>query len=257
MFPLRDENPTFHRSVVTFIIIALNAFAWIFVQGMGTEPALSRSLCELGLIPGELLGTIPPGTQVQISPEAACVVGGEPNWFSVLTSMFLHGGWFHLIGNMWFLAVFGDNIEDSMGKTRFIVFYLLCGVAATAAQILSNPDSPVPMIGASGAISGVMGAYAILYPKAPVHMLLILGIFITKVVIPAYLLLGYWFLIQLLSALPTLSGEAGGGVAFWAHAGGFVAGVLLIFLFRDREQVRIHREVVEEKWSRHQNIFFG
>ncbi len=255
MFPLRDENPVFHRSVLTFTIIALNAFAWIFVQGLGTEPALSRSVCNLGLIPGELLGAIPQGTRVQIGPQSTCVIGGDPNWLTMLTSMFLHGGWFHLIGNMWFLSVFGDNVEDSMGKTRFIIFYLACGVAATAAQVLSNPDSPVPMIGASGAISGVMGAYAVLYPKAPVHMLIFLGFFVTKVVVPAYILLGYWFLIQILSALPTLGGESGGGVAFWAHAGGFAAGVLLIYLFQDREQVRIHRRIVDEKWSKYQNNF--
>ncbi len=255
MFPLRDENPTFSRSFVTFVIIALNTAFWIFLQGMGTEPSLSRSVCELGAIPGELLGTVAAGTRVPISKSAVCIIGSQPDWYTLLSSMFLHGGWFHLIGNMWFLAVFGDNIEDSMGKVRFVLFYLLSGIAASAAQIIANPSSPIPMVGASGAISGVMGAYAILYPKAPVHMLVFLGFFVTRVIVPAYVLLGYWFLIQLLGALPSLQGETG-GVAFWAHLGGFIAGIVLIFFFQDRNLVRRHQEIVEQKWSRYGTSIF-
>ncbi|KMQ50664.1 rhomboid family serine protease [Chitinispirillum alkaliphilum] len=248
MFPLRDENPTFRTSFLTFIIIGLNVAVWIFIQGMGREPHVSRSICRFGLIAGELLGTVNEGTRITISRDTQCVIG-EPNWFTVFSSMFLHGGWFHLIGNMWFLYVFGDNIEDSTSRVKFVFFFLLCGLAASAAQMLSNPASPVPMVGASGAISGVMGAYAVLYPKAPVHMLIFLGFFITRIVIPAYLLLGYWFLIQFLGALPALTGESnGGGIAFWAHIGGFIAGVILIPFFQNKNQVHLHREALEERW---------
>lgn len=238
MFPYRDDNPTLASPVVTFLLIAANAFVWIVVQGMGAEPNLSRSVCELGLIPGEFLGRLPEGLQVPLGPNTVCVLGEEHSWITPLSSMFLHGGWFHLIGNMWFLWVFGNNVEDSMGHFRYLAFYLLCGLAAAATQTYTSPSSPIPMVGASGAISGVMGAYIILYPRVRVHMLVILGFFITRIVVPAYLMLGYWFVIQLLGG--SLSGEAG-GVAFWAHAGGFIAGAILIHLFRDSELVAKHR----------------
>ena len=147
--------------------------------------------------------------------------------------MFMHGGWFHILGNLWFLSVFGDNVEDAMGPVRFSLFYLLCGVAAALAHVAASPDSAVPVVGASGAIGGVMGAYAVLYPRAPVHMLVTLGFYFTRMVVPAYLMLGYWFLLQVLGGIPALQG-AGGGVAFWAHVGGFAAGIALLPLFRVR-----------------------
>jgi membrane associated rhomboid family serine protease len=153
--------------------------------------------------------------------------------------MFLHGGWFHLIGNMWFLWLFGNNVEDAMGHGRFGVFYLLCGLAATALQVATSPASAIPMVGASGAIGGVMGAYILLYPRVHVHMLLILGFFITTVAVPAVVMLGYWLLIQLISGFGTL-GDEGGGVAFWAHVGGFVAGAILSLIFRDRRLLERH-----------------
>jgi membrane associated rhomboid family serine protease len=168
---------------------------------------------------------------------------GRSEWFTVLTSMFLHGGWFHIVGNMWFLAVFGDNVEDSMSHARFIVFYLLCGVVAVASQMMANPSSSLPMVGASGAIGGVMGAYAVLYPRARVHMLVFLGFYITRVVVPAAVMLGYWFVLQLLGGLPALESEEG-GIAFFAHAGGFLCGVVLCFVFRDPERVAAHRRAI-------------
>jgi membrane associated rhomboid family serine protease len=238
MFPYRDDNPTLATPVVTLLIITANVFVWLVVQGMGAEPNLSRSVCELGLIPGEFLGRLPDGFRVPLGPAAVCVLGEGRSWITPLSSMFLHGGWFHLIGNMWFLWVFGNNVEDSMGHARYLGFYILCGLAAAAAQTYMNPSSPIPMVGASGAISGVMGAYIVLYPRVRVHMLVILFVFITRIVVPAYLVLGYWFLIQLLGG--SLSGEQG-GVAFWAHAGGFIAGAILIHLFRDPELVEKHR----------------
>jgi membrane associated rhomboid family serine protease len=238
MFPYRDDNPTLATPIITLLLIGANVVIWIVVQGMGAEPSLSRSVCELGLIPGELLGRLPEGYSVPMSSSTMCVISGQSSWFTPLSSMFLHGGWFHLIGNMWFLWVFGNNVEDSMGHFRFLVFYLICGVAAAATQTLVTPSSAIPMVGASGAISGVMGGYVVLYPRVRVHMLVILGIFITRIVVPAYLMLGYWFLLQLIGG-GLAQGE--GGVAFWAHAGGFVAGALLIHVFRDPELVEKHR----------------
>jgi membrane associated rhomboid family serine protease len=161
-----------------------------------------------------------------------------------LTSMFMHGSWFHIIGNMWFLWVFGNNVEDVMGRARFIVFYVLCGLAAATAQTMANPSSAIPMVGASGAIGGVMGAYAVLYPRAHVYTLIFLGFYVRTVAVPAAFMLGYWFLIQILSGLPTIGNEAG-GVAFWAHAGGFIAGIVLIYLLRDPELVAAHRSATQ------------
>jgi membrane associated rhomboid family serine protease len=140
---------------------------------------------------------------------------------------------------MWFLWIFGGNVEDAMGSTRFVIFYLLCGLAAAAFQVAADPSSTIPMVGASGAIGGVMGAYILLYPRVHVHMLIILVIYVTTIAVPAYLMLGYWFLVQVLSGVANY-GSGGGGVAFWAHVGGFVAGGALIFLFRDKALLDRH-----------------
>jgi membrane associated rhomboid family serine protease len=148
--------------------------------------------------------------------------------------MFAHGGWFHLIGNMWFLWLFGDNVEDVMGHSRYVVFYLLSGLAAAAAQVVAEPGSSLPMVGASGAISGIMGAYVMLFPTVRVHMWVFLGFFMTRAAVPAYVMLGYWFLLQVMGgSLSALQAE-GGGVAFMAHVGGFLAGAILVHLFKSR-----------------------
>ena len=243
MFPYRDDNPTFLTPYSTIGLIAVNVLAWVVVQGMGMEPALSRSVCQLGLIAGEILHRAPPGTSVPIGPGVECVITSTSAWYTPLTSMFLHGGWLHLLGNMWFLWVFGNNVEDSMGHGRFVVFYVLCGLAAAAAQMLVNPSSVIPMVGASGAISGVMGAYIVLYPRVRVHMLVFLFIFITRITVPAWMMLGYWFLLQVLGGLPMLAQESG-GVAFWAHTGGFIAGMIVIWLFRNPALVARRMRVV-------------
>jgi membrane associated rhomboid family serine protease len=244
MIPYKDENPTYRTPVVTLAIIALNAVVWVVLQGAGSEPALTRSVCELGLIPGELLRQVPPGTQIPMGLNMACVITAHASWLSPLTSMFMHGSWFHIIGNMWFLWVFGNNIEDCMGRGRFVGFYLLCGLIAAAAQVLSSPASPIPMVGASGAISGVMGAYLVLFPRVRVHTLIFLGIFITRVALPAWIMLLYWVFLQFLGTLPALGGaDAGGGVAFMAHLGGFFAGALLIKPFARREFLARRRVV--------------
>ncbi|HJR34017.1 MAG TPA: rhomboid family intramembrane serine protease [Gemmatimonadales bacterium] len=237
MFPYKDENPTFTTPVVTIALIAANVAVWVFIQGLGTAPALPNSVCRLGFIPGYLFGGIPPRTEISLGYGVTCSLGGLPAWLTVLTSMFMHGGWMHLIGNVWFLWVFGNNIEDSTGHGRFLVFYLLCGVIAALAQAAADPLSAIPMVGASGAISGVMGGYIVLYPRVRVHMLVFLFVFITRIVVPAYLMLGYWFLLQLLSSVPRISSEAG-GIAFLAHAAGFVAGMVLVLFFRNRALVQ-------------------
>jgi len=213
----------------------------LFVQGAGAGAPLARSVCQLGLIPAEILRTAPPGTAVPLGPGMQCVLTAEPHLWTILTSMFMHGGWLHIIGNMWFLWVFGNNIEDSMGHARFVVFYLLCGVAAAAAQMLTDPRSVVPMVGASGAISGVMGAYILLYPRVRVHTLVFLGIFVTSVAWPASVILGYWFLLQLLFGAVGTFGRVQGGTAFWAHVGGVILGLVLIKWFANAEYLERRR----------------
>jgi membrane associated rhomboid family serine protease len=239
MFPVRDDNPHFITPYVTWGIIALNALAWVFVQRIGSEVGLARSICDLGLIPGELLGSVTPGTSVPISPHYSCVVDPAGDWRTVVTHMFLHGSWFHLLGNMWFLWIFGNNVEDSMGHVRFAVFYLISGLVAAGLQVAFNPGSPIPMVGASGAIGGVMGGYVVLYPRVRVHLLLWLGFFVTTVSVPAAFMLLYWLAIQLIGGATSLGAE-GGGIAFWAHVGGFVAGAALVVLFRDPVLVARH-----------------
>ncbi len=248
MIPLKDNLPTLQPPYVTWTLVGLCVATWVFVQGAGlnTESLIS-SVCNLGMVPGELTGESPLGTSVPIAPGVACVVDNEPiNALTPVTSMFLHGSWGHIISNMLFLWVFGNNVEDSMGHVRFAIFYLVCGLAAAAAHVMLDPASPVPTVGASGAISGVMGAYLVLYPRARVSMLFIFIIIIRVIPVQAWLVLIWWFVLQLLAGLPQLSqvsGDASGGVAVWAHIGGFVAGVALIKLFSKPELVAAHRQV--------------
>ena len=240
MFPYRDENETQRTPIVTGVIIALNVLAWIFVQGAGSSLALAKSVCDLGLIPGELTLSLRPGTAFPMGEGIVCATDPGRQLSHVITSMFLHGSWMHILGNMWFLWIFGNNIEDSMGHGRFIVFYLICGLAAAMGQVLAAPNSPIPMVGASGAISGVMGAYLLLFPRVKVYAIIPLGFIFTSVGMPAWVMLGYWFLIQIISGVVSIGGE-GGGVAFWAHAGGFIAGLVLIKLFVRPDYVEAHQ----------------
>jgi membrane associated rhomboid family serine protease len=236
MFPFRDENATVRTPVVTIAIIALCVFVWIFIQGAGMGESLSASVCNHGLIPGELTQKAPVGSGFRMDEGHVCLVDVGPEYENIFTSMFLHGSWMHLLGNMWFLWLFGNNIEDSMTRPRFAIFYLLCGIAAAFLQVMANPSSPVPMVGASGAISGVMGAYLILYPRVKVYTLVWLGFFVTNWALPAWAMLIYWIGLQLLGGL----GGSDGGVAFWAHVGGFVAGMALIKIFARRDRVAMH-----------------
>jgi membrane associated rhomboid family serine protease len=240
MIPYRDENETQRTAIVTMTFIGLNVLSWLVVQGAGTTLPLARSVCELGLIPGELTGSVPVGTRFPMGPGLACSTDPGRQISHLVTSMFLHGSWMHLLGNMWFLWLFGNNVEDSMGRLRFVAFYLLSGLAAALGQVVTNPSSAIPMVGASGAISGVMGGYLILYPHVRVFTFIPIGFFFTSVALPAWVMLGYWFFIQFVSGLAAFGGEVG-GVAFWAHVGGFVAGVVLVKLFARSEAVAAHQ----------------
>lgn len=238
MFPLRDDNPQFLTPYVTYGLIAVNVCVWLVIQGLGFDPALSRSVCTLGLIPAELSGAVPAGTALPLSDTTVCMLTPDWAWLSLASYMFLHGSWLHIIFNMWFLWIFGNNVEDSMGHLRFFFFYLLCGLIAAGLQVVSDAQTTAPIVGASGAVGGVMGAYILLYPRVNVHFLIFLGFFVTTIAVPAFWMLAYWFILQVLGAVTSTSGES--GVAFWAHVGGFVAGAALVTLFRKPELVARH-----------------
>jgi rhomboid family protein len=241
MFPYHDENQTKRTPYVTYAIIGINVLVWLLVQGAGSPMALAWSVCELGLIPGELTGLLPPGTPFPIGEGLVCLTDPGRQFMNVVTSMFLHGSWMHMLGNMWFLWIFGNNIEDSMGHARFVAFYLLSGVAAAMLQVVVDPDSVIPMVGASGAISGVMGAYLMLYPRVRVWALVPIGIIPISIALPAWTMLLYWAAIQFLGGLFGMMGEERGGVAFWAHLGGFLAGLALVKVFARPEDVQAHK----------------
>jgi membrane associated rhomboid family serine protease len=229
MFPLSDDNPRRHLTpYFSWIIIAACVLVFLWQVSLGQQGG-ERVIFALGMIPARLFG------YADLPPDLSLT----PPWATVFTSMFMHGGWLHLGSNMLYLWIFGDNIEDSMGHFRFLVFYLLCGVAAALSQGLLNPASEIPMVGASGAISGVLGAYILLHPGATVRVLIFLGLFVTVTHIPALIVLGIWFALQLFSGLATPSAE--GGVAFWAHIGGFVAGLVTVPFFKRRDVPMLER----------------
>jgi len=218
MIPLRDVIPSRTTPIVTIAIIGLNVALFLFELSL-SAPALQQVLRDHG------------------------VTAGRFTWTSVVTSMFLHGGWLHLLGNMVYLWIFGENVEDRLGHGRFLVFYLLCGTTAVLAQAAASPGSLVPIVGSSGAIAGVMGAYFVLYPNSRVLTLVPLIVFWDVVEIPAIFFLGFWFLLPLGSAIGSIARTAVGDAAFWAQAIGFLTGLLAVFLFRRRERLRV------EWWS--------
>ncbi len=240
MFPYHDENETQRTPYVTYVLIGITVFIWLFVQGAGTPLALAQSVCELGLIPGELTMSLAPGTPFPMGDGLVCRTDQGRQVPNILASMFLHGSWMHLLGNMWFLWLFGNNVEDSMTRPRFIAFYLLTGLAAALAQVAADPGSEVPMVGASGAISGVMGAYLVLFPRARVWTLIPLGFIMQSIALPAWAMLIFWAFLQVAGGLTSIGSEETGGVAFWAHLGGFVAGVVLVKLFERPDRVAAH-----------------
>lgn len=221
MIPLRDANPSRSVPYVVYALIGLNAAVFLFELSLGED--LARLFASFGVTPFRV-------------SEALDTWADDPGaYLSFITSMFLHGGWMHLLGNMIFLYVFGDNIEDRFGHGRFLLFYLLTGAAAAATQVFIEPSSGVPMVGASGAIAGVLGAYVILFPRARVLTLIPIFVFFQLIELPAFVFLGLWFLMQIVSGLLALQiGADAGGVAWWAHIGGFVAGAVLLPLLGRR-----------------------
>lgn len=244
MLPISDDNPTLRTPVVTYALLATLLAVFVLFQGAGgiggpaSEYRQLASVCNWGMVPAELLHTRPVGFGVPMAPGQYCYVDDEArNVLTPLTSMFLHGGWAHLLGNSLYLWVFGNNVEDSMGRGRFLAFYLVCGLAAAAAHVLVEPGSPVPTVGASGAISGVLGGYLLLYPRVRVRTYFP-PIFLFHV--PAWFVLVFWFAGQVLTGLPQLSRmrpDVSSGVAVWAHIGGFLAGVALVKLFANPRRV--------------------
>jgi len=220
MFPIRDTQPSYSKPVVTICLIVVNVL--IFLYEAALDPFSQNAfIATFGLVPDNF------------------------HWANVLTSMFLHGGWLHVLSNMWFLWIFGDNIEDILGHGKYILFYLLCGVAAALAQTVVNPYSRVPMVGASGAIAGVMGAYMIKFPHSQIRTLAIIFFFITTFDVPAWLMLVYWFGTQLLNGVGSIAytQASQGGTAFLAHVGGFVAGIGLIYLLRPQPRYTRRRDL--------------
>ena len=257
MIPLSDDNPTLRRPITTYVLLAVTVATWLLFQGAGFDTyRLAVSVCDFGMVPAELTRTRPVGYSVPLGPGLSCAIDDYAiNAATPVTSMFLHGSWGHLLGNAMYFWVFGNNVEDSMGRFRFLVFYLVCGVAAAAVHVFVDPTSPVPTVGASGAISGILGAYLVLYPRVHVRMLFIFVIFFKVFALRAWAVLVWWFLIQVLTGLPQLNQmdpEVSGGVAVWAHVGGFVAGVVLVKLFEDRELVRRRTLVADARgvWER-------
>lgn len=213
MIPLRDSQPSRTTPVVTVALIVVN-FAAFFYELSLDGFSRNHFIAAYGVVPDRL------------------------HLVTLVTSMFLHGGWMHIIGNMWFLWIFGDNIEDSLGRGKFLMFYLLCGVAAALAHVLLNPYSRIPTVGASGAIAGVMGAYLVRFPRARITTLVPVFVFLTTFELPALVVLLYWFVIQFFSGVGSVafSQQSAGGIAWFAHVGGFVAGVLLILVLPKRER---------------------
>jgi membrane associated rhomboid family serine protease len=216
MIPLRDKIPSSSFPVINIIFIVLNSLVFLYEVSLGSE--LDRFIHEYGLVPASLI----------FSPHTGFIDRVYP----FFTSMFLHGGWFHLIGNMLFLYIFGDNVEDRMGHFKYLLFYLICGLGAAFAQTITNVRSEIPMVGASGAISGVLGAYILLFPKSRIVTLVPIFFFLHIVEIPAAVFLLIWFILQFLSGIATsAASKSTGGVAFWAHVGGFVVGLVLTRFF--------------------------
>ncbi len=222
MLPLRDDQPRYSTPYITYFLIGLNLLIFLFEAAL--EPASLKALVyQFGVVPAHFTAFLAG------SPKYPLVAVVLP----LFTSMFLHGSWMHVIGNMWFLYIFGDNVEDYLGHFKYLVFYLVAGILAMAAQVAIDPLSRVPTLGASGAIAGVLGAYFILYPRARV----LTWFFVFIIYVPAWIILGYWFALQFLSGAATsliYEGRSVGGVAFWAHVGGFIAGAVMIKLFPAR-----------------------
>ena len=232
MIPISDDNPTRRRAFVTWTLIVLCVLAYVWERSLGSE--MNAALNVLGFVPANYFAE--PGAEIGVSPV-----------LTIFTSMFLHGGLLHLAGNMLYLWIFGNNVEDAMGHVRYLLFYLLCGAAAALGMAYIDPASQVPMVGASGAISGVLAGYVLLYPRARVTVIVPLGIILYPFAITAVWVIGFWFLLQLISAGLANPGEP--GTAWWAHVGGFAAGLILTPVLKSRD-TPLFGQVRHGPWDR-------
>ena len=241
LFPIGDDNQgRLTTPFVVYIIIAINAVVFlVFQQARGTE-AGAEFTYAYSVVPYEITHNVDLIAPVRVpgGPVVPQFPGPSPIWLTIFTSMFMHGGWMHILGNMLYLWIFGDNVEDNFGHGKFLIFYLVCGVAASFSQIFVDPNSPIPSLGASGAIAGVLGAYLIMFPRNRVRNLVFIGFLFTTIELPAVVVLGFWIVIQIFSQYTSTFGHAQGGVAYMAHIGGFATGLLLCFLFRTRNNMR-------------------
>ncbi len=220
MIPLKDRNPSKSVPFVNYLLIAANAAVFFYELSLG--PKLDAFYMNYGLVPGRYLDMVTHHSHI------------ITRYLPFFTSMFIHGGWLHIIGNMWFLYIFGDNVEDMMGHRNYLLFYFISGLAAAAAQVFLSPTSNIPTIGASGAISGVLGAYLVMFPRAKIVTLLPIFFFFGIIDISAILFIGFWFLIQFFSGIESLGQGTSGGIAWWAHVGGFLAGIVMVPFFKKR-----------------------
>jgi membrane associated rhomboid family serine protease len=247
VLPYHDDNVTQRRPVVTIALLALNLLVWIVVQSAGTGVRFGESICRYALVPAELTTTTAAGTRLEITEGVACEAEVWPQQpWKLVTWMFIHASWVHLVGNVWFLWLFGSNVEDAMSRLRFAIFYVLCGLAAAIAQVISTPASTARLLGASGAISGVMGAYLVLFPRMRMFTIVPYGFTMRSVRLPAWMMLAYWVALQVLAGILSARRGAAGGVAVWAHVGGFVGGLALVSLFRRQDRLDAHRA---RRWS--------
>lgn len=246
MIPLADENPTGSKPYVVYAIIIINAIAYLY-DILGARGPIGH-LWNYSMIPSSVVSNTPIEQKIPViyhGMQGTISIlhnGLNPQWLTIFTSMFMHSGITHIGFNMLYLWIFGNNIEDALGHVKFLIFYFACGVLAAMAHIFSNPASTIPTVGASGAIAGVLGAYLILFPKNTVNTLIVLGYYFDFVDIPAIYVLGSWFVIQIVSGFFGAAGMAGGGVAYWAHVGGFVSGMILVLIMGGRKYVRRQRE---------------
>jgi|TARA_B100001964_G_scaffold228142_1_gene278896 membrane associated rhomboid family serine protease len=217
MFPIKDDNPTKNKPIITYLLILLNILVFFYEVLLGSQNLLNDFIYDYGLVPLD--------------------ISNGNRLYTLFTSMFMHGGFMHIFGNMLYLWIFGDNIEDYLGRTRFFEFYILSGLAASVLQIIVNPLSIIPNIGASGAIAGVLGAYLVTFPRAKVHCIVIFGFFIKWIKLPAFFVLFFWFVLQLFSGIGSLEygTQGSGGVAYFAHIGGFIAGVVLVKILKPHQ----------------------
>jgi rhomboid family protein len=220
MIPLKDKNPSYGIPFVNYLLIAANAAVFFYELSLGK--GLDSFFIRYGLIPSRYFEMVAQHTNF------------ITRYVPFFTSMFIHGGWLHIIGNMWFLFIFGDNVEDRLGHRKYLLFYLLSGLAAAALQVYLSADSSIPTIGASGAISGVLGAYLVMYPHAKIVTLLPIFFFFDIIDISAILFIGFWFMMQFVSGIQSIGVDTSGGIAWWAHVGGFVAGIAMVPFFRRR-----------------------